>query len=347
MSRSTLACSLLLAAVLAGCGSGGDGGGGASETTAPDPAPTTGALTVTTSTSGAEADADGYTVTVDGGSAQAIASAGALVVPSLERGTHAVELGGVAANCSVEDGATHTASVTAGDTTSVTFAVNCHATTGALAITVATTGDDLDADGYTLILADTVLSLGTSTITIPLPLGDDLAVPTSAFDVIGDSTLATIATNGTTTATALPPGSYAILLDGLAAGCAMSNGFWVIAPVAAGDTTAVAVPVECHAPATDVHLLLATSTALVDGAVAPDGYTVAVNFGDEEAIGLNDHDVDLDARRVSAGPVAVWLRGVPANCTVSGGNVRKTEIVTTALGDFTGAGFNVTCTHAP
>jgi hypothetical protein len=164
------------------------------------------------------------------------------------------------------------------------------------------------------------------------------------FDVVGDSTLATIATSGTITATTLPPGTYAILLDGLAAGCATSNGFWVGAPVAAGDTTAVAVTVDCHAPTDDVQLLLATSTTIADGAPVPDGYAVAVNFGDEETIGANKHG--FDTRQVGPGPVVVWLRGVPANCTLSG-NVQETEIVTTALGGVTGAAFDVTCTGGP
>jgi hypothetical protein len=343
MSNSTLARSLLLAAVLAGCAGGGDGGGG-SGATAPDPTPTTGALSVTTATSGTEADADGYTLGVDGGAAQAIATAGSLLFPALTPGSHSIALGGIATNCTVDGGATQDAMVVAGDTVTVALAVSCQATTGALTVSVTTTGDDLDADGYTVILADTVIALGTSTVTIAVPLGDDISVATSAFDVIGNSTLTTIATTGTTTATALPPGTYAILLDGLAAGCAVSNGFWLSAPVAAGDTTAVVVTVDCHAPANDVHLLLATSTTLVDGAAAPDGYTVAVNLGDEEAIGPNDHDVDLDTRRMGPGPAVVWLRGVPANCAVSGGNVRETEILTTAVGKITGAGFNITCT---
>jgi hypothetical protein len=135
--RLTVALALLTAATACG---GGDA----------TLAPTTGTLEITTSTSGTEQDADGYSVQMDGGAARAIGPAATLTTSEVTAGNHTLQLGEVAANCTVSGDNPRTINITAGETTTINFAVTCGATTESMRITTATTGSSLDRDGYTL-----------------------------------------------------------------------------------------------------------------------------------------------------------------------------------------------------
>src|SRR5207249_6855821 len=90
-------------------------------------ATTTGNLTVSTSTTGSSLDPDGYTVTVDGASPQAIGINASVSYPNLSAGNHSVAISGVAANCTVSGGTSHTLSVPSGGTATTTFSVSCNA----------------------------------------------------------------------------------------------------------------------------------------------------------------------------------------------------------------------------
>ena len=158
--------------------------------------PTTGSLTVTTSTSGSDLDPDGYTVTVEGAGSQPIptnSGGSGVTFSGLAAGSHSVALSGVASNCSVSGGTSHTVTVIAGQTISHAFTVTCTAippTTGDLAVSTTTGGSDLDPDGYTVT-------------------------------VDGDSR--PIGTSGGVTFSALSAGSHTVALTGLASNCAVSG----------------------------------------------------------------------------------------------------------------------------
>ena len=81
-------------------------------------------LTVTASTSGTNPD-DGYTATIDGGVNQAVAANGVATFANLSSGTHTVVLSGVAANCTVMDGASRAFTVPAGIGATVAYVVTC------------------------------------------------------------------------------------------------------------------------------------------------------------------------------------------------------------------------------
>jgi hypothetical protein len=132
---------LLLPLAAVACGDDNNGTG--------PPPPTTGSLEVSAVTAGSDLDADGYTVSVDGGAAQAIGVNGTITVASLSAGDHTVELGGVAANCTVTGSNPRTVTVVAGSTASTTFNVTCSALVGDLEVTTATTGSDPDS-AYTV-----------------------------------------------------------------------------------------------------------------------------------------------------------------------------------------------------
>src|SRR6266536_567818 len=91
------------------------------------PPPTTGSLTVATATTGVSLDPDGYTVSVDGNTLSGIGLNQTATFNGLSAGSHSVELGGVAANCSVSGGTSRSVSVPAGGTAQTSFDVSCAA----------------------------------------------------------------------------------------------------------------------------------------------------------------------------------------------------------------------------
>lgn len=114
--------------------------------------PSDGALEVTTTTTGEDPD-DGYTLTVNGGTAEAIGANAVVTKSNLAPGDYQVELGDVAANCSVAGDNPRTVAVASGATAQTTFTVTCSAlppTEGTLRVVTTTGGSDVDADGYTV-----------------------------------------------------------------------------------------------------------------------------------------------------------------------------------------------------
>ena len=87
-------------------------------------APGSGDLTVNANTTGDAPDPDGYRVTVDGASGRTITSNGSTTY-ALGPGNYRVQLGDVAANCSVIGGASRQATVAAGQQSTVSFTVDC------------------------------------------------------------------------------------------------------------------------------------------------------------------------------------------------------------------------------
>jgi hypothetical protein len=96
-----------------------------------------GTLEVTTASTGSPPDPSGYTVSVDGGAAAAIGANTTRTIAGLAPGAHSVALGGIAGNCAVQGQNPRSVTITADRTTSLTFTVQCAATTGSLAVTIA------------------------------------------------------------------------------------------------------------------------------------------------------------------------------------------------------------------
>lgn len=111
--------------------------------------PTTGTLEVTVLTTGDAPDPDGYTLTV-GSVTRDVGINGGEIFSDLPEGGQTVELGDIAADCTVTGENPRTVVVTAGETASTTFDVTCAPT--ALEVTAVTTGDAPDPDGYTVLV---------------------------------------------------------------------------------------------------------------------------------------------------------------------------------------------------
>src|SRR6266566_7238171 len=166
--------------------------------------PPSGSLRVTTSTSGDNPDTDGYTATVDGTTSQSIASNSSTGVTftGLSVSSHTVELTGVAANCTVSGGASHTVNVTAGQTTTEPFSISCTATTGTLNVTTSTSGGSPDPNGYTFTVDGGPSQPIQTNQTIPLTGVSATSHTVDLGDVAGNCTV----TGGTSRTVTVPAG---------------------------------------------------------------------------------------------------------------------------------------------
>ena len=253
---------------LLGCG-GGSGGG----PTGPN-GPTAGTLEIITSTTGSDLDPDGYSLTVDEGAANPLAPNGADTVASLNVGNHTVTLAGVASNCTLGGDNPRSVEIAAGSMASLRFELACSQTaptTGAIQLSAATTGDDLDPDDYQVALDG-----GT-----PQPLS----------------------INGSVLIFGLTAGEHEVALSGVADNCGVTQPNPRTVTVLGGSTADAAFSVTCSriplaAPGFDiayrardgidnnqVYLLSADGTTVTnlsnnlsnddDPAWSPDGETIA------------------------------------------------------------------------
>ena len=139
---ATFAC---FAALLAGC---------SDDPSSPRPRAIS-KLTVVVSTSGDDVDADGYFVIIDRSSQpQRVQANGRVAFYGLAVGSHSVDLTEVEPNC-VVDGGSATVTISApGAVADMDLHVTCSAL-GSVRVTVATTGTDVDANGYTVVASAT------------------------------------------------------------------------------------------------------------------------------------------------------------------------------------------------
>ncbi|MDZ7682278.1 MAG: DPP IV N-terminal domain-containing protein [Fodinibius sp.] len=88
---------------------------------------TDGTLEVHTNTTGSDRDDDRYDLSIDGDAPSSVANSGIATFPDIEQGSYQLELSAIAENCSVQGQNPRTINITAGDTTDVTFDVECQA----------------------------------------------------------------------------------------------------------------------------------------------------------------------------------------------------------------------------
>jgi hypothetical protein len=274
-------------------------GGGGSDITVPQ----LGTLEVTTSTSGPEPDPDGYLISVDGGQPTPVGANAIFRLADLPAGQHALELSGLAGNCFVTGGTRLEVGVAADEVTAASYAVTCEPTTGAIEVSTTSSGDPADANGYRLLL-----------------------------DNVDNQP---IATQGSVTLTALPPGSHAVGLGDLAGNCAVTGDNPRAVTVVAGATATVAFEIVCQAPPpTSGVLELTTSTTGANP--DPDGYRFRIDNGTAQTIGVNAR---VTVSELAQGDHAVELSGMAGNCAV-GENPRR---FTVPAADTVQVAFAITC----
>ena len=267
---------------------------------------TTGIVEIRASTAGLDPDANGYTVRLNGGAPSPLPSNGVVRFSGLAPADYSISLDGAAPNCAVGGANPRSLSVTGGgatrDTARTTFALSCVAVTGVVEVTAATSGVDLDANGYAVQVDD-----GSA-----LPLG----------------------VNGTVRSPGIAAGSHSIMLGGVAPNCAVSGDNPRTLTVAVGgltrDTARTSFVVTCESAAGTARIITTTSGADTD----PDGYGMGVDCYDYyggscyynyhyEAMSPNDTVVLVG---VPSGSHTFQIDGVAPNCTVSGENPRTVHV---------------------
>ena len=174
---------------------------------------------------------------------------------------------------------------------------------GTLAVTVGTSGSDIDPDGYTV--------------------------------TVDGSVSQSVGANGLVTFTGLAAGDHTVGLSGVASNCTVSGDNPRTVSLIIGVVGTTSFSVGCAAIPKTGDLTATTSTT--GSSLDPDGYTVTVDGNSSEAIGTN---ASVTFTGLSAGDHSVALSGVAANCSVSGGTSRT---VTVPAGGTASTTFAVSC----
>jgi hypothetical protein len=187
-------------------------------TTAAPPAQP-GHIHITTATTGFDLDVNGYLVRVDSAPDQPLGTNASVTVAGVAAGEHTVRLGDVASNCSVDGANPRTVTVAGSATTEVLFAITC-GPGPTIDLTTLTTGVNIDADGYGLMVWQR--SLGNRI------LAASAGVPA----------------NGSVRFSGLPAGQYDLEVNGIAANCMQVNSLPPI-DLTSGGLVSLALNVSC------------------------------------------------------------------------------------------------------
>jgi hypothetical protein len=274
--------------------------------------PTTGTLKVTNNTQGSVPTTN-YTVKVSGQSgtaSQQMAPNGSATFQNLAPGTYSVTLSGQPTNCAVTNTNPQNATVQAGQTATVSFALSCNAppTTGTLKVTNNTQG----------------------------------SVPTTNYTVNVNGQLGTVsqqmAPNGSTTFANLPPASYTVTVSGQPTNCTVTSANPQSVTVQAGQTATVSFSLSCTTPPTTGNLTVANVTS---GSSIPSSFTVTVDPGTAGAVSRTmAPNQSATFTGLAAGSHSVGL-AVASNCTVSGANPQTG--INVAAGGTGSTSFSVSC----
>ncbi len=162
--------------------------------------------------------------------------------------------------------------------------------TGSLDVTIATSGPEPDADGYTLSI--------------------DGAAPEN------------IGVNATRHSEGMSVGAHTVALGGLAANCAVTSagGGSATVSVDAHDAAAVRFDIACAATSGTIEVTTSSTGSPGD----PDGYQVQIDGAAAQPIGTA---ATLAIPGVASGDHTVGLAGLAANCSVDGDNPVAVAVV--------------------
>jgi hypothetical protein len=247
-----------------------------------------GRIRVTTVTTGEDLDPTYYVLDDhwSGVTPQLPANGSVILWPSWPPGERVLSLLDVASNCAVVGGDTQTVTVSAGDTSDVAFAVTCAGNLPGLRGTIATTGTDVDPDGYWL-------------------------------EVVDHSWCPRVPVNGSFTCSGMTPGTYEVQLNGVAANCTVMGANRQTVTVARGATADVAFAVVCGSTPS-LRVTIATT-----GVALPTGYRVNVaGFGWQNA----PVNGSVAFYSIPSGEYSVELNDIAPNCVLSGATARAVTV---------------------
>ena len=260
-------------------------------------------------------------VRVDTGPLQPLGSNGTARFSGLVGGDHTVTLSGVTGNCTTDGENPRTVAVTVGgttrDTARTTFAVTCGAASGLIEVTAATSGVELDPDGY-VVRVD--------------------SGPPQALGI-----------NGTARFGGLNGGAHSVTLSGAAGNCTIDGENPRTVPVTVGgatrDTARTTFVVTCVASTGTLKITTTTTGAEID----PNGYVVVgdeycyYSYGNYCYYSFSEPVPSTGAVTIAAlstGQHTVQLNDVAPNCVVAGQNYQTVSI---PPGDTLELAYTVTC----
>ena len=180
--------------------------------------PYVGTLRITTVTTGGELDPNGYVAMSEAAQLATVGANAAATIPGVRAGRQLIWIGDIASNCKLVTPNPVDVNVPFQGTVEVSFALQC-VLSGALRVTVATTGADINPNGYVVTIGAPSVSFAGSLIVPP---------------------------NGAVTFANLPPaGDYRVILQALGANCDVAGADAQTVTVTGGDTASVAVDVAC------------------------------------------------------------------------------------------------------
>jgi hypothetical protein len=251
-------------------------------------APTTGAVRVITATTGADLDPDGYRLRIDDASTSTpIGSNGDVTLKKVALGYHLLYLDGAIDNCQVPANP-RSITVTAGSIEPITFGITCVQRTGSVLVSVLTSGENIDYDGY-LLRVDNEAGV--------------------AIDA-----------NGSMALPSLQPGAHTIWLESVASNCTIAGGNPHPVSVVADRQVAVHMSVTCTRRTGSVRIVTSTVGVELD----PDGYLVYLDELTPLRIATNG---TLTWPDIAEGQHSVSVGDVAMNCRVTSLSSQSVQVV--------------------
>lgn len=261
---------------LAGCGA---------DSTGPDGE--VGDARIVTSTTGEDLDPEGYTLVANSEETRPIGVNDTVAAFDLPPGRFVFQLDDVAPNCEVEGSNPRTLQVRGGELASTTFEVGCEAREGDLEVTVSTAGEDLDPDGYSV--------------------------------VVDDTRSRTVDPNGAVIFGELEAGPHDVELEGVASNCVVEGENRRQVEVPGGGRGSTTFAVICEAREGDLEVRASTTGSFIDS----DGYEVILDGDDSRSL---DRNGSVTFRDVAAGPHDLRLEDISSFCSVDGANPREVDV---------------------
>ena len=233
-----------------------------------------GTIYVTNTTYGSGADPDGYLITIDGGTPRRVARGMTTEFPNVAPGVHTVTLSDLADGCIPEGAGSREVIITAGAGAVAPFFITCAGSGPALVVTTATTGTEIDSDGYVVVIGGTVQR--------------------------------TVGSNGSFPLAGITQGVLTVTLTGLAPNCGLIGSTTrQVVLHAWGD---VAFEVLCGASSARGTLVITTTTT--GSEPDPDGYVATIFGSPSQSIG----PAQSIETEVFEGTHRVRLDGLSSNC---------------------------------
>lgn len=227
----------------------------------------------------------------------------------LSSGAHRVHLSNAEPRCSVAGDNPRTVTVSADAVTSTRFQVTCDPT-GAIEVTVSTTGVDPDPDGYL--------------VTVNGSQSQDIGV------------------NASVVFSRVAAGEQTVELTGLEPNCSVGSDNPRSVTVSTGETARTTFAVVCTGTTGGTGSISVTaSTAGVN--LDPDGYTVSISGVGRSPIGTN---ATVEITGLAPGDYELRLSDLALNCLWAP-SLNATQLATVSAGNTAQVTFDVTCFDAP